>query len=138
MRVLRTPAAAVLLAMAAPAMAPSAALAAEPAASLTVALVVPVQCEAGIEDVTASATELLIRVRRSCNTGHAITLAGAGEAVEITEMATGRTLSGPNATFRQPEHFAQTSGTYRIKAANPVQLAAFSANLRVQIVPNGI
>ncbi len=132
MRVLRNTAAAAFLAIAAPA------LASEPAASLTVGLVVPVQCEAAIEDAIVSATEVLIRVRRSCNTWHEITVAGADSTVQITEMATGRTVAGPNATFRQPERFAQASGTYSVKAADPAQLAAFSADLRVRIAPNGI
>jgi hypothetical protein len=133
MRVLQYLGAAGLLAMAASPVAASG-----PAATLDVGLVVPVRCEASIEDMTSSATEIVIRVHRSCNTSHQITVTGANGKVQITEMATGRTQSGPQATFRQAERMAQTSGAYVVRASDPAELAAFAANLRVQIAPNEI
>lgn len=108
-------------------------------ASLRLVAYVPVRCDASPVTAFINADTLIINVRRSCNTGHAIVVTGQnieglGE-VTITESGTGRTIAGTSAVFGQVEGYADDIKQFIVTAhdASPQALAQYSQSIRIGV-----
>lgn len=112
---------------------------AEAPAILNVTFNVPVRCEAAAVGASVSEGQLTISVKRTCNTSHAVTIAGGDVEglgdVTITESRTGRTLSGTQAVFGQAEAYYSGTDQFVIRASHssPEALLKYGQSLTVGV-----
>lgn len=101
---------------------------------------VPVSCDVEMIDAQIQDQQLVVTVRRSCNTYHSVTFAGQqpveGAGFTIAEASTGRQSSGAHALFVQPERFVDMVDRYTVTGgedATEEDLLRFAQSLRIGI-----
>ncbi len=127
-----------ILASAAMALMPSAALARS--ATLQLVLHIPVQCEIDVMSGTVADGQVTLLVKRQCNTGHDIVLTGnndgdlAGLRVEYNGGSV--PLSGGQAVMAQPEAFYDQVDTIVLHSdgGDEADLLAFASSMRLSVV----
>lgn len=108
-------------------------------ATLRLVAYVPVRCDAAPMSAFITEDQLVINVRRSCNTGHAVTITGRDVEglgdVTITESRTGRTKTGTEAVFGQPEAVFSGTDQFVITArhSSPEALLRYGQSLMVGV-----
>lgn len=115
---------------------------AKEAATLSVATYVPVRCDAALASALMGDRVMVLSVHRTCNTGHAVAILGReveglGDVI-ITESRTGRTRTGSDAVFAQPDGYFSGTDQFTITAKNSSREALLqygqSLTVRVEVL----
>jgi hypothetical protein len=109
--------------------------------SIRLVAVVPVQCTLDVLGYSLSERELLVNVRRHCNTSHEVLLQGnAVEGlgdVDLRFNGASRPFGGGYASLYQPELYYDQTDTISIAASDGdiADLLQFASTLQISVVP---